>query len=98
MRGHISPQNLRKSIELCLDFVDNLDNEDVYTSWKETFPKLAYQLNFCSGNIDSQFRQEEVLTGIVYPKVLQMIDRKQEKQRRIRASQIIADLLKTQGS
>ena len=78
--------------------MDNLDNDDLYRSWKETFPKLAYQLNFCDGNIDSKFKQETVLADLVYPKVLQMIDRKQEKERRVRASLIIADLLSTQGA
>ena len=35
---------------------------------------------------------------MIYPKVLQMIDRKQEKERRIRGSLIVSDLLKTQAA
>ena len=39
--GVLSGPNLQKAIELCLDFVDNLNNDDVYSSWSSTFPKLA---------------------------------------------------------
>ena len=35
---------------LCLDFVDNLNNDDVYQSWRNTFPCLAYHLNFFAGD------------------------------------------------
>jgi hypothetical protein len=39
--GTISADNLKKAIELCLDFVDNLNNQDVHSSWNTTFPSLA---------------------------------------------------------
>lgn len=71
---------------MCLDFVNNLDNDDVYTSWRETFPRLAYQLNFCGDKEKKEFTQHRVLEEVIYPKVAEMIDRKQEKERRIRGS------------
>jgi hypothetical protein len=42
----LSAKNLTKAIEICLDFCDNLDNEDVHSSWAATFPKLTIQLNY----------------------------------------------------
>ena len=32
--------------EFLFDIIDNLNNDDVYTSWSATFSKLANQLNF----------------------------------------------------
>jgi hypothetical protein len=37
----LSPPNLRQAMVLCIDFVDNLNNDDVYHTWIKTFPKLA---------------------------------------------------------
>lgn len=39
-KGTISTDNLKKAIDLCLDFVDNLNNQEVHQSWSLTFPKL----------------------------------------------------------
>ena len=50
----ISNQNLKKSITLCLDFVDNLNNKDVYISWYPIFSSLVYQLNFMDLNVDNK--------------------------------------------
>jgi hypothetical protein len=44
--GVLNASNLKRAIELCLDFVDNLNNQDVYSSWSSTFSKLTNQLNF----------------------------------------------------
>jgi hypothetical protein len=52
--GVLNGPNLKKAIELCLDFVDNLDNDDVYSSWSFTFPKLANQLNYLADGGSTQ--------------------------------------------
>lgn len=68
--------NLQKAIELCLDFVDNLNNNDVYTSWNSTFPFLTNQLNFLD---EDGSQQISIVKTVIYPKILDMIDRKQER-------------------
>jgi len=40
--NQIEGRNLCKAISLSVDFVDNLNNDQVYNSWREAFPKLAY--------------------------------------------------------
>jgi len=42
----MSPRNLKKSIELSLEFIDNLDNDEVYQSFMNIFEKFVYQLNY----------------------------------------------------
>jgi hypothetical protein len=51
-KGTISAENLKKAIELCLDFVDNLNNQDVHSSWTATFPYLIGQLNLLKDDQD----------------------------------------------
>ena len=43
---HLNASNLKQAMRLCLDFIDNLNNDDVYYAWRKTFPSLAYRLNF----------------------------------------------------
>lgn len=38
----LSPENLRVAVKVALEFIDNLNNDDVYNTWKATFPKLAH--------------------------------------------------------
>lgn len=54
-----------------------MNNDEVYNSWKETFPQLAYHLNFIDAK-DDEYRtqQKEILAKVVYPKIEEMIDRK----------------------
>jgi hypothetical protein len=92
----ITATNLNKAMRLCLDFVDNLNNDEVYFAWRETFPKLAYQLNFINEEEEKeQDTQTSILEKIVYPKIFSMIERKQEKRRRIRGTELMRDLICT---
>ena len=75
----ILPKNISKCMSLCLDFIDNLDNEDAYLSYRVTFPKLAKLLNHMEEDL-----QTKIVTDIFYPKITMMIDRKQERKRRVR--------------
>lgn len=45
-RPTVSSRNLRVAIELCLNFTDNMDSEDLYSSWFVVFRDVAFQLNF----------------------------------------------------
>ena len=74
----IGPANLKKAMTLCLDLIDNLDNTAVYEQWIETLPKLCYELNFIS-NTAGENSQETILQEVVYERVNQMIERKQER-------------------
>lgn len=66
------------AIKLSLDFIDNMNvsSEDLYNSWKPTFPKLAYQLNFIEQSSKQQFTQIGILEDMIYPKIAEMIERK----------------------
>ena len=83
-------------MKLCIDFVDNLNNDDVYYSWRKTFPRLASQLNLIKDDEPEPFSQTAILEEIVYPRILEMIDRKQEKRRRLRGCELMKDLMETQ--
>jgi len=89
----ISPENVGRAISVCLNFVDNLDNDDAYKSWREAFPKLASLMNNMGHGA-----QRQMLCETLYPKITEMIDRKQERQRRIRGCQLLKDLTQTQGA
>ena len=38
---HIDASNISKAIGLALEYVDNLNSETLYSSWRNTFPKLV---------------------------------------------------------
>lgn len=56
----ITPRNLKKAIEISLEFIDNLnpENEDIYEAWSDTFPRLAYQLNLISDSETEEVSKE----------------------------------------
>lgn len=87
--------NIKKAIELSLEFINNMDNDDVYYSWREAFPHLIFRLNFVDQ--DSEFSQVNIMENIIFPKINEMIDRKQEKRRRMRGTELIVNLLQTQS-
>lgn len=45
-RPTVSSRNLRRAIELCLNFTDNMDSEDLHSSWCVVFRDFAFQMNF----------------------------------------------------
>lgn len=61
--------------------------------WKETFPKLAHELNFIPKGT-----AEDILTDIIYPKIQSMSERKQDRKRRLRGLDLAKDLNLTQFS
>lgn len=93
----IEPPNLKKAISLSLEFIDNLNVEDLYLSWRDTFPKLVFLLNFIKEDEAHTNKQLPVLTELVYPKIAEMTELKQERTRRIRGCELMRDLIKTQG-
>jgi len=93
----LNPSNLHQAMKLCIEFVDNLNNDDVYYSWRKTFPKLAYQLNTIPDTTPDKFSQTTILETIVYSRIAEMVDRKQEKRRRLRGCELMKDLVQTQG-
>ena len=48
----MSGRNLRKAVELCLQFTDNMDSEDLYRSWHGTFKDIAFQLNYIDNEVE----------------------------------------------
>ena len=57
----IEPCNLKKAISLSLDFVDNLNNDDLYQSWRDAFPKMVFLLNFVKEDEATANKQMSVL-------------------------------------
>lgn len=53
-RPTVSSRNLRKAVELCLNFTDNMDSEDLHTSWSVIFRDLAFQMNFMDNETELQ--------------------------------------------
>jgi hypothetical protein len=60
-KSALEPSNINKAIGLALEYVDNLNSETLYSSWRATFPNLAYRLNFVPKNETKQNRQINIL-------------------------------------
>eukprot|EP00347_Sterkiella_histriomuscorum_P008189 403346040 len=77
----LSGENVDIFMQICLDFLDHIDNDVQYEAWIKTFPTLCQSMS------------QKCLKTVCLPKLQEMLDSKPQPKRRKRGAEMIGILV-----